>query len=993
MPIKLPKGFARRKSSGNVLEDVDGQSQSTFRVFERPGATPRSMTDDALTKRMSEGNAIAEDPDNIFAGAEHPMNHTRYARPRTVESLKDRLTGRRNSGPNYESSTSTRQSTSSTVPSSTEIPSSDGSSSPHTRIHDVPAPPPLAGALRAAGRTFSFGGRFSRSSANPGSPRHGKHDVPPEMPKPRAYSGSTDDTATPPRLPDAQLNFDLASGGDDFGKMFDHLGQGQNASMRDPSPQATSPYSSSPPKQSAPDFQEGRAGRPAPIKTDRTAQVEPSQYSWDSRHSGDNLLHSPNHDVTPPVPNGARRPSPSPAQMLGATTSHRALARTDRQPSDGLRRSGYYPAEQETSAVEDDDAKMVLSSMPWAKGTSQWEDATPSPSGETPLLDKGKSTSPGAGPLSPNIDDNMFAARYSPAPKKNELDDVRLAVQFADNYPKQSTSPGNKVMTPSQFEHYRQQQELRRSNSNATRSEDESEQEEEFDDEEDEREKQRAAERQRRKQEAHLSLYRQQMQKVTGQQSPSPLLRPETSSASNSTPNLHLRPSIPGEKSSSGKSSNEEEDEEVPLGILAAHGFPNRNRPPTRLANASSHPNLRASMHPFASSSSSLAGADAGHRGSLPVFARNLPQDPYFGSRIVNPTNREPLALGGGASSVYGGPPSPAPHPPGGLVGVIAHEERSRAARRAGGGGGSPNPLAMYEQMQIGMGSPHGVPRPYTMMGQPAPVTPSEQASINLSNQMQNMVQMQMQWMGQMMQMQGMQGMQGMPGMGGAPMMMPGAMPPPMMGSMPMQGTPMGPPMVPGRPMSSAQSTANLNHLRPMSMQGQGAPMGYDQQRTMSMVDPNIAARRGSPLPNLAGGPPFRPSTAGYAASIAPSERSNAGLASRYRPVSVMAGEPGPGPAPPSKAWNNENRHHSPTIPISQPQNKLPKSSSLATVTVRPVSRTSQSPPGRKAADHEDEENDDEGWAEMMKRREKKKSGWKLKRGTSSIGDLLSAVH
>ena len=721
--------------------------------------------------------------------------------------------------------------------------------------------------------------------------------------------------------------------------------------------------------------------------------MEPSQYSWDSRHSGENLLNSPNQDATSPVLTGPRKPSPSPAQMLGATTSHRALASPNRRPSAGLRRSGFYPAEQETNPVDDEDAKMVLSSMPWARGSaSQWEEAAVSPSGETPLLDKGKAT--GSPALSPTVDDNMFAPQPSPSPKDNDLDDARLAVQFAENMPKQSSSPGNKVMTPSQFEHYRQQQELRRTNSDATRSEDGSEQED-FDDEEDELEKQRAAERQRRKQEAHLSLYRQQMQKVTGQPNPSPLLRPGTATASNSVPNLPIRSSNPGEKSSSGKSSNEEEDEEVPLGILAAHGFPNRNRPPTRLANASSHPNLRAAMHPFGSSSTSLAAADAGHRGSLPVFARNLPQDPYFGSRIVNPPNRESLALGGGASSVYGGPPSPAP-PPGGLVGVIAHEERSRAARRAGGG--SPNPMAMYEQMQMGMNSPHGVPRPYTMMGQPAPMTPSEQASVNLSHQMQNMVQMQMQWMGQMMQMQG---MQGMPGMAAAPPMMSGAMPPAMMmGGMPGQGGQMGPPpMMPGRPMSGSPSTMGMNmnngYLRPMSMQSQGGampPVGYDQQRTMSMVDPNIAARRGSPLPNLPSGPPFRPSTAGYAPSIAPSERSNAGLASRYRPVSVMAGEPGPGLAPPNQAWNHEHRHHSPAPSIQHPQNKLPKSSSLATVTVRPVSRTSQTPPGRKPAGQDDDD-DDEGWAEMMKKREKKKSGWKVKRGASSLGDLLSAVH
>jgi hypothetical protein len=57
------------------------------------------------------------------------------------------------------------------------------------------------------------------------------------VPKQRAYSGSTDDTATPPRLPDSQLNLDLGTGGDDFGKMFDNLGKRASALLRHPSPQ------------------------------------------------------------------------------------------------------------------------------------------------------------------------------------------------------------------------------------------------------------------------------------------------------------------------------------------------------------------------------------------------------------------------------------------------------------------------------------------------------------------------------------------------------------------------------------------------------------------------------------------------------------------------------------------------------------------------------------------------------------------------------------
>lgn len=734
-------------------------------------------------------------------------------------------------------------------------------------------------------------------------------------------------------------------------------------------------YSSSPPTQALPEFQAGaRVPRPAPLNIDRSSAVEPSPYSWDSnhsRHSDDNLLNDPDVarmgdlviDGASPTQNpetvtGFRRPSPSPAQMLGATTTHRSLERPRRQSDyNGLRRSGIYSGGQGSSPIDDEDAKMVRRSLLWSKENSP-------PANDTPLLSKSKAASPEY--LSPEPE-SMFADRHEPDP--SIADHARLAVQYTEKMPK-TTSPGNKVMTPSQFEHYRQQQELRRSNSNASKSEDEDDEAANEFDEEDEIEKQRAAERQRRKQEAHLSVYRQQMMKVTGQQGGSPFLRPVMSGASNSVPNLNRLSGSIG-NTSSGK-SNEEDDEEVPLGILAAHGFPNRNRPPTRLVNASSNPNIRASMQPpYASSASSVAGGEHGARGGLPVFARALPRDPYYGAGIVAGPNRESLAMGGGSGSVYGGSSSPVP--PGGLVNVIAHEERARAMRR-----GSPNTQAIHN-----MG---GVPRPYSMMG-PQPLNASEQAQMQLSRQMADMMQMQMQWMQQVMQMQGMQGTP-------PPMTNNGMLAPPGMGGMPMSGTPMGPPSMADHPMAGHLSVMGGNpNMRPVSMPGPvpGVNPNFDH-RTLSMLDPNVAMRRtGSPMPHLSG-PPFQPQNPGYASSIAPSERSNAGLASRYRPVSVMHGETTQhAPSHLNKAWADENQR--PSLPISQSQPQLPKSSSLATVIVRPVSPGNHSPADRKPRNFPDEDDDDEAWAEMLKKRDKKKNSWKLKRGNSSLGDLMSVVH
>ncbi|KAJ5732017.1 hypothetical protein N7493_003498 [Penicillium malachiteum] len=960
MPMKLNIGFGRRKSSGNILEDVESretQSQSSFRVYERPGPQ-RSMTDGApLTQHVSEGTVPLGDSDNIFAEPGQPTDRTRGAAT-------------------YESSTSTRLSSSSTQPSSAEVPSPD-ETSPHSRIHDIP--PPFTAAIRAAGRTFSFGGRFG--SSTPAAPRNAPAT---ESTRQRAMTTSTDETATPPKLSHATLDL----GGDDFGKMFDTLDKRQSASLRDPSPRRDNQFS--PSSQSQSESQNtGRANKPMPINTDRSAVVEPSPYSWNSHDSGEGLLQDPDYIPlglksptlsSPQTTIGYRERSPVPQQMSSATTTHPSFQRPKAPYDGGLRRSIIYSGDRDSSGIDDEDAAMVRNSLLWSKDTSpqpRWSGSA-SPSNAAPIV-KSQASSPREN-LSPGMD-SMFSNTISPrSPTQIDsavADNARLAVKFAESLPK-SPSPGNKVMTPSQFEHYRQQQELQNSNSDSSDAENNSD--DDPYDEEDEAERQREAEKQRRKREAHLSVYRQQMQKVTGQQSPSPSpsLRPVMSGASNSTPNLimnrssvHL--SSTGEKSSSGK-SNEDEDDEVPLAILAAHGFPNRNRPPTRLANVSSNPNLRASMHPYVSSSSSLVGGEQENRGSLPVFARNLPRDPYFGASLVNQTNRESLALGGG--STYGGPAASPPVPTGGLVGIIAQEEQVRKLRR-----GSPNTQAMYD-----MGS---VPRPFSMM--PAPqqqqptMTASEQAQVQLTNHMSTMMQVQIEWMQQMMRMQGVQGAppQMMP-----PGMHPGMPMPHMTGAMSMPGTSMGPPPMGVPHMPGPGSTGLYARSSPST------PPNYDP-RPLSMLDPNLATRRtGSPMPNLPNlpGGPFPHNSPGYAASIAPSERSTAGMASRYRPVS-MQGEHIHQGSPLNNSWNDENRHHS-HLSVSQSHGPLPKSTSMATVTVRPVSRGSQAGSAiQKASNGSDEENDDEAWAEMRKNREKKKSSWKLKRGTSSFGDLLGAVH
>ncbi|KAL4794151.1 hypothetical protein BDV19DRAFT_198126 [Aspergillus venezuelensis] len=953
MPIKPFKGFARRKSSGNVLEDVEHAPQSSFRVFERPSTGRKSLSDGNLLSQTTGDRPHSYSPpedDNIFA-SDGPAY-----RNLTGGNASEAATSRRFSASNRRS---------------TDLQTHFDSPNPHKNISDVPVPP-LTNALRAAGRTFSFGGRFSKTPAQP-PPRPSSPDT--------THSRSTTSTATPPRL--LETEFQIGRMDDDFGSMFNDIGkpdaQQQNHNAKSNNPESSSRRDKSP--------------RPAPISTDRSQNVDPSPYSWGSRHSEEGLLaiadspddnipvyqayHADQSMVPPPL--GARRMSSPMFDAVPAnTTGHRSLERPKATNDRGLRRSILFPSKRNTAAVDDEDAKMVTASLNsnkrfgpahnrMASADFEVDDDVPlfGPSNTVKTISGEREYLPTPGRTNDNVDPTIAVH-------------ARLAVEYESKpAPPPST---NKVMTPSQFEHYRQQQELKRANSDASDSEEESA-ESDFD-EEDEAEKNREIERQRRKQEAHMSVYRQQMMKVTGQQAPSPSLRPDER-ASSSTPNLANLSLHPGHPSGSGKSSegDADEDEEIPLGILAAHGFPSKNRPPSRLMSSNSMSNLNASYHqPHLGSAGSDYGG--GNRNSLPVFAKNLPRDPYFGASLVTPSIRESLALGGGGAggggggSVYGSPPAAAGSspalPPGGLVGVIATEERARAMRR-----GSPNTQAMYDHQPKNMGAMGhmgGVPRPHTMLGMnsapppnPQPtISATEQAQIQLSQQMSSMMQMQMQWMQQMIQAQG------------------GQAPPQQLAS-------------PNFPMPYPPNT----NARPSSMPSVGGgmnngPSGYNSnQRTLSMLDPNVSSRLNSPAGHFVPGAnrPVTPNGGGYAPSLAPSERSNVGLAPRYRPVSTIPPEAESGGfLAPSKPWNDENRR---STYLGTPAHASPHNT-----TIRPVSsygRASTAP--SKLHNHfqaqPDEDDDDEGWANLKQDREKRRANWKIKKETTNFPgeDVMNAVH
>jgi len=546
-----------------------------------------------------------------------------------------------------------------------------------------------------------------------------------------------------------------------------------------------------------------------------------------------------------------------------------------------------------------------------------------------------------------------------------------LAAKYQEH---EATKPQqNKVMTPAQFERYRQQQdEQRRLSGNQADPDDYDESDSSESEEESEAERNREAVKQRQKQEAHLAVYRQQMMKITGSQPVEQPLGMNSKGASMSTSALPLNTTMP-QLSLSGPGSSEkdseEEDEEIPLGILMAHGFPNKNRPPTRLSNSSSQPNLR-------------QAAQNQQDPRLPPFARGLPQDPYnLGASILHPATRMSMAYGVGglsgsvAGSVYGGPSEmPGPRRPGGLIGEIVRTEEAKAARKGGatsmafptqrnsfqpdpfrpvspgggllglgggshhgnagvmGMGGGPGPMGqmgMGGGTNMGTSGMPGAPNVGMMAPGAAPPGQGGAMQMQMANQMQQMMNMQMQWM--QMQMQGQQQQQQM-------------LLPPMMGQ---------------RPMSMAGPTPT----GPFSLGGQ-------HQRTMSMMEPpNVPFQQ-------PGRPSYTPSIApsqrgqmmgslqppqGYTPSIAPSERSTVGLPSRYRPVSYN---------PAATAGPASARTATLVSGAGQDWNKKPHG------------------PSHLKNSGGESDDDDEGWEELEKKRKEKKEGWRKKKDTGFKGML-----
>ncbi|KAI1113603.1 hypothetical protein F5Y14DRAFT_417218 [Nemania sp. NC0429] len=818
------------------------------------------------------------------------------------------------------------------TPSSTEyIPSQEDWRNPNSRkplppvdnsASAIPPVPPVhksSGFLKQAGRTFSFGG--TKKSTLPPIPSEEPVPPMPEYNTPatpsgrsRATTASTVTSATPPKLEDSDFKLDL--GGEWSSGMLTKFDKRTSVATLKGREGANS-----------------RPNYPSPLHVDHSAPIEPPPKSWNSQKSNEGLLeaarmHSSPVNISeraPRAPAPAVAPAPQP-QVQAATVPKPMNRSPDLGPSED--------DSEDTTLLSDMSAASKFLSSGAAERGHPSQTASRASYSKTTKYDANQD------------EDNIFDKSFGRPP--------RVLPRIGGRTNTAPRNESNKVMTPDEFEKYRQNKakEERLGYIGSSESDKEDEEDNYDDDDDDELEKSRQVQKQRRKQEAHLSVYRQQMMKVTGETS-NPTPRPAMST-SLSTPNLSLGQTTNNGSIVTPPSDGSEDDEEVPLAILAAHGFPNKNRPPTRLTTMGSQPNLRASAQPSAPASEGPSAAAPG--GRLPPFARKLPQDPYLGAGLINQPPRESIAFAGGA---------PAPSralPTGGLVGVIANEERARALRR-----GSPaidsakNSMAQF-QVNPAYDPVNGIPSQmmYPMAMQPpqAPMlTPGDQAQLQMNQQMHQFMQMQMQFM-QMMATQN------------APQ---NQMPPPhLMGHMPTQSIGsfgdmsrnsfMGGDMARNGTMSGDMSRASFIGASMHGGLGSGlsldVPQGAQQTRTMSMVQPSSASWvQQAPQPNYV--PSMHLQGGGYAPSIAPSERSNIGLPGRYRPVSSMGLD---------KSGRTSTMMSS---AIPHVHSKLQTESKVSAVTK-----------------DDDDDDDDEGWAAMKAKRDKKKSLWRSKK---SLGSEIGA--
>ncbi|KAI6785995.1 uncharacterized protein J7T54_006334 [Emericellopsis cladophorae] len=894
MPSRFSAAF-RRKSATNSedLQLHSSTAEPSFRVLER-GQPQEGRTFDGGVRMARASAHMAHKVTNSESEVEDNMFAGLNA-----------YSGGSNTTKATSTDTSSRHSNASTAPSSADVahPNDDPRPAKRAITSYEPTPPSRSSQKTAssfldrAGRTFSFGMQ-KKSQAPP--VKDDVPDVPPlptlqredEYGRTRAMTASTTSTATtatPPRL-DGSSGLDM---GGDFGSMFSTFDKrASQATLRN-------------------DLQ--RQAQPAPLKLDKTnpIDIDPAPRSWNSNKSSDELMNSPK--LSPPL-----------------VPRH--------QPS-----FEYRTSTSPTGVVDDEDARLLADSVAATKFLTQ-------------------PTAQGRGGRRAEVDDRVAINLREPATADEGEDNLFAGTTTRFSKPAQrptrpaSPPRGSKVMTAAEFERYEKEknrQHMERSVYGRSAEDEDDEDDINYDDEEDAEEKAKEAAKRSRNKQAQMQAYRQKNLKTTGggtgSISPLSSSRP-TFAASLSTPHLGVAKTPSPELA---RPAEDDEDDEVPLAILQAHGFPHKNLSASRLSTAGSNPNLRVTSQAHDSRPQSMAGEtsafNAKRSSTLPAFARGLPQDPFAGPGAARPAVRESLSFGGGSPNLDRLTPQVPQHQsghPGGLVGVIASEERARAMRRGspnvesqrlgGGGAGGQNldPMAgIPSHMMYGAGQQNVAQNRLSQQ----PLTAADQAQVHMSQQMSQFMQMQMQFMQMMANNQ--------PG-----------------GQMPQMPMPYGMPHIPQ--MQQHQQPPYGMHAATQSVadfpSGQST---YGQQpmprrrdagsRTMSMVQPNTGPQT---LHGGMGSPAF-----GYTPSIAPSERSNVGLPGRYRPVSQVP------------QLDVPIHHRASSISGALSMTPTEDSKSRSTSTIKLISKT------KNNAGSDDD--DEEGWESMRAKRDQKKSRWRLRKG------------
>jgi hypothetical protein len=764
----------------------------------------------------------------------------------------------------------------STLPSSADADSNDN-------IFAIPRPHPSH--FNSSPNSLSLGTNKKELPSLPKSNTmvYGEPNSPPGFGRVRAMTSSSyasyASTAKAPKLDD-DMNFGSTS--------FDDLFSGLDRKEA-PAPMYDSPGRSI--------LAEKRTVQPEPIRTDHKLEVEAPLTSWESRGSNENLISSsPEDESPPPVPlhnHSKYAPVASYSPEMDRKNSFDFGEDKHLERTTTARKSGHESSPERLPVSQ----------------TSSYAQSL-----ETPLSSRSASnnTTPKAAlrgvavPTNDEDDDNIFAP-----PKQRPASPPKPAAPTPKQVRPPPSANGQRVMSQAQFHEYQQKKKVEKH--------DPSSDEEDYEDEEEAVEK--------AQQEAIARRRAQKMDMARAS-----MIRSTTAPT---RPDSVAEPMTGGFPSEVSMNADEWEDEDIPLGILAQHGFPSRNRPPTQPANAmpSYFPG-----EPMIPERPASAGA-LGNRQSQafrPAFARRLPDDPFGGSVIggglVRPSIRESMGFANrGPTSIAGG--------------SVAGDSL------AGRGMGFPEPQmsapSLVDQIHMRDMSKQ------KYMGGASSKKPVQEGPFTglLGSQMngpsRNNPQTRMSMMG---------GMNGMPGANGmAPMMN-------NMGSMNMMGSPMGMPMMGMNPgmggmgymtpeMMQMQQQMQQNQALFMqqqqmqmaqmqAMQQQGAQPGVNprmsmaqdprmsmaqdprmsmaqdprmsmiQDPRMSMVqDPRMSmANFGNSFLNVPGMSQQRPmsvqqqgrpystgqmgglqptAAAGYSASIAPSERSNIGLSARYRPVAT----------------------------------------------------------------------------------------------------------